>query len=59
MTEGMREELMELILIYGSACEKFGEEVTNYWAEKEEFCLRNIDKLLDKIQKLKDVPQGG
>lgn len=52
MTEGMREELMELILIYGSACEKFGEEVTNYWAEKEEFCLRNIDKFLDKIQKL-------
>lgn len=51
MTEEMREELMELIFTYGSACEKFGKEVTNYWANKEQDCLKDIDDFLDKIQK--------
>lgn len=52
MTKEMREALMELILTYGSACEKFGEEVTNYWAAEEQICLENIEELLDKIQGL-------
>lgn len=52
MTNEQREALKELIWAYGHACEKFGEEVTNYWAEKTEVCWQNIEELLDKIQNL-------